>query len=168
MRRDCDVVGMLVLAGVTALGGGIVRDLVIGDVPPVAFVDLRYVAVPLAALLLTFVAHRLVERLTRAVLVLDAAGLGLYGVTGAVKSHAAGLGPLQAVALGVVTAVGGGVMRDVLVGERPSVLRRDSELYAIPAALAATVALAGLHLDVAGPGVRSVRRPSGSWCGYWR
>ncbi|MGH3584894.1 MAG: trimeric intracellular cation channel family protein, partial [Pseudonocardia sp.] len=151
VRRDFDLIGMIVLAGVTALGGGVIRDLVIGGVRPAAATELGYVLVPLAAVLLTFFAHRLVERLGRAVLVLDAAGLGLFAVTGALKAHAHGLGPLQAVALGAVTAIGGGILRDVLAGERPAVLRRDSELYAIPAALAASMAVTGELMGMGGP-----------------
>jgi uncharacterized membrane protein YeiH len=148
VRREFDLIGMFVLAGVTALGGGVVRDLVIGAAPPVAFTDPAYVAVPAAAVALTFVAHRVVERMGSAVLVLDAAGLGLFSVAGALAALARGLGPVQAVVLGVVTAIGGGILRDVLAGERPAVLRRDSELYAVPAALAAALAVAGERLAV--------------------
>jgi len=148
VRREFDVVGMAVLACVTALGGGVVRDLVIGAVPPAAFTELGYVVVPASAVLLTFVAHRMVERLGRVVLILDAVGLGVFSVTGALKALAHGLGPVQAVGLGVVTAIGGGILRDVVAGERPAVLRRDSELYAVPAALAAALAVTGDRLGV--------------------
>jgi uncharacterized membrane protein YeiH len=143
VRRDFDLIGMVVLAGLTALGGGVVRDLVIGSVPPAAFTEPGYVAVPAAAVLLTFLAHRPVERLGRAVLVLDAVGLGTFSLAGALKALAHGLGPVQAIVLGVVTAIGGGILRDVVAGEPPAVLRRDSELYAVPAGLTATLAVIG-------------------------
>ncbi|TYB41495.1 trimeric intracellular cation channel family protein [Actinomadura chibensis] len=148
VRQRLDIVGMVVLAEITALGGGIVRDLMIGAVPPAAFTDLGYVLVPLAASALVFFWHPQVTRLFPAVLLFDAAGLGLFCTTGTLKALDHGLSPVHAVLLGVVTAVGGGVLRDVLAGHIPSVLY-DRQLYALPALLgAAAVAAAdaaGLH-----------------------
>ena len=138
-RRAFDVVGMAVLATATALGGGLLRDVLLDDVPPAALRDELYLAVPLVATLVVLVAGPLVERLDRPVLVFDAAGLGLFAVTGTTKSLAAGLGVLPSVLLGTTTAVGGGVLRDVLAREVPSVFRQDTALYAIPAALGALV-----------------------------
>lgn len=137
VRKGFDVVGMLVLATATALGGGILRDTLLGDLPPVALDDQRYLAMPLLATVLVLVGHRFVERMWRPVLVTDAAGLGLFAVVGSAKALDAGLGVLSSVLLGVVTAVGGGVVRDVLAREVPTVFRADSALYAIPAALGA-------------------------------
>jgi uncharacterized membrane protein YeiH len=139
VRRGFDLIGMLVLAESTALGGGVVRDLVIGATPPAAFVETSYLLVPLLATVLTFFVHRQIDRVNAAVLVFDAGGLGLFCVAGALKALAYGLGPVQAVALGVTTAVGGGILRDVLANEVPTILRSDSELYAIPAVVAASI-----------------------------
>lgn len=136
-RRRFDVVGMLVLATATGLGGGILRDVLLGDVPPVALRDQLYLVMPLAAAALVLVGHHLVERLERPVLLFDAAGLGLFAVVGTAKALDFGLGVLPSVLLGVTSAVGGGVVRDVLAREVPVVFRPDSALYAIPAALGA-------------------------------
>ncbi|MEO3824548.1 trimeric intracellular cation channel family protein [Actinomadura sp. B10D3] len=148
VRQRLDVVGMVVLAEITALGGGIIRDLVIGAVPPAAFTDLGYVLVPLAASALVFFWHPQVTRLLPAVLLFDAAGLGLFCTTGTIKALDHGLSPIHAVLLGVVTAVGGGILRDVLSGQIPAVLY-DRQLYALPALLGAAVTAAadgaGLH-----------------------
>lgn len=141
-RKRFDVVGMLVLATATGLGGGILRDVLLGDIPPVALRDQLYLAMPLAAAALVLVGHHVVERVERPVLVFDAAGLGLFAVVGTAKALDFGLGILPSVLLGVTTAVGGGVVRDVLAREVPVVFRADSAVYAIPAAMgAATTAL---------------------------
>ncbi|MGW2314444.1 trimeric intracellular cation channel family protein, partial [Actinomadura luteofluorescens] len=138
VRQRLDVVGMVVLAEITALGGGILRDLIIGAVPPAAFTDLGYVLVPMAASALVFFWHPQVTRLLPAVLLFDAAGLGLFCATGTVKALEYGLSPVHAVLLGIVTAVGGGILRDVLAGRIPAVLY-DRQLYAVPALLGAAV-----------------------------
>jgi uncharacterized membrane protein YeiH len=122
---------------VTALGGGIVRDILIDSLPPATFSDGRYLAVAAAGSLLAFAFGWRLTRLAGPILVLDAAGLSLFAVTGASKALDFGVGAGQAVILGAITAVGGGTLRDVLIGRVPVVLR--SELYAIPALLAATV-----------------------------
>ncbi|MCL4123695.1 UNVERIFIED_CONTAM: hypothetical protein GTU68_031216, partial [Idotea baltica] len=142
-RKGFDVVGILVLATVTGVGGGIVRDTLLGDVPPAALRDQLYLVAPLVAAGMVLVGHGAVEQLARPVLVFDAAGLGLFSVVGAAKALDHGLGVVSSVALGVVTAVGGGVLRDMLARDVPAVFKADSGLYAIPAALgaAATAAL---------------------------
>jgi uncharacterized membrane protein YeiH len=149
VRKRFDVVGMAVLAEITALGGGVLRDLVIGDVPPAAFRDLGYTTVPLVATALTAAWHPHLERIRRTVLVLDAAGLGLFSVAGAMKALAFGLGPPAAAALGVTTAIGGGILRDVLAREVPSVLH-DRQLYIVPALLGATTATIAYGLGARG------------------
>lgn len=141
IRRDFDVVGIAILAVTTALGGGILRDLVLGDTPPPAFTQWEYLVVPLAAAAVTFVAHPELERLMRTLLVFDAAGLGLFCVSGTVKALDHGLAPVAAATLGVTTAVGGGVLRDVIARETPALVRPDSELYVVPA-VAGAVAVA--------------------------
>ncbi len=130
-----DVVGVLTLGMVTALGGGVVRDVLIEALPPATFTDWRYLAVAAVGSLVAFVFGRRLDRLAGTILVLDAAGLSLFAVSGASKALDFGMGPAQAVILGAVTAVGGGTIRDVLIRRIPVVLR--SELYAIPALAAA-------------------------------
>ncbi|MGY2130389.1 trimeric intracellular cation channel family protein [Blastococcus sp. SYSU DS0617] len=139
IRRDFDVVGIAILAVVTALGGGLVRDLVLGDTPPPAFTRWQYLVVALAAAAVTSVAHPWLGRLSRPLLVFDAAGLGLFCVAGTEKALEHGLAPVAAALLGVTTAVGGGVLRDVLARETPALFRADSELYAVPAVVGALV-----------------------------
>ncbi|HEX5566583.1 MAG TPA: trimeric intracellular cation channel family protein, partial [Streptomyces sp.] len=145
VRKNFDVFGMAVLAEVTGLGGGLFRDVVIGAVPPAAFTDLGYFLTPLAATVLIFFLHPQVERITRAVMVFDAAGLGLFCVTGTVKAHEYGLGLTASAAMGLATAAGGGVLRDVLANEVPSLLRWDREIYAVPAIVGATAVALLIH-----------------------
>src|SRR3954447_1150088 len=116
VRKDLDVFAVLVLAGVTGLGGGFIRDLLIGAVPPAALADWRYLLVPVVAGTVTFYFHPTLGRAERVVNVLDAAGLSLFCVTGALKALDYGLGPVPAALLGMVTGIGGGVARDVLAG----------------------------------------------------
>jgi uncharacterized membrane protein YeiH len=151
IHKGFDVVGILVLAMLTALGGGILRDLIIGDTPPAAFTNATYLVIPLVAAVVTFFAHPLVQRLTFTVLVFDAAGLGLFSVTGTLKALDFDLGPLQAVLLGITTAVGGGMLRDVTAGEAPALLKVDTDLYSIPAAAGAVVVAAAHRTDVPMP-----------------
>ena len=132
-----DIVGVITLATITAIGGGILRDVVLGATPPATFSDWRYLTVAALGGLLAFFLGRLLVRLETTIMVLDAAGLSLFAVTGALKSLDYGLGPGQAIILGAVTAVGGGTIRDVLLGTVPAVLH--SGLYAIPAVLGAGV-----------------------------
>ncbi|MFC8193316.1 trimeric intracellular cation channel family protein [Cellulomonas sp. NPDC057328] len=134
-----DLVGVVTLGIITGVGGGIVRDVLLGALPPASFRDGRYLAAAAAGGVLAFLFGRGLQRFQRPIDVLDAAGLGLFAVTGAGKALALGAGPAQAVILGVVTAVGGGTMRDVLVRRVPVVL--TSELYAIPALVGATLAV---------------------------
>ncbi len=139
VRKGFDVVGMAVLALVTALGGGLARDVLLGDLPPPALQSQLYLVVPLAAVVAVAVGHRVVERMRRPVLVFDAIGLGLYCATGAAKALDADLGPAAAILLGTLSATGGGIVRDVLARDVPIVFRPDSVLYAIPAATGAAM-----------------------------
>ncbi len=151
IRRDFDVVGIAILAVITALGGGILRDLVLGHTPPPAFTQWEYLVVPLAAAAVTFVAHPELERSMRTLLVFDAAGLGLFCVAGTVKALEHGLAPVAAATLGVTTAVGGGVLRDVIARETPALVRPDSELYVLPAVAGALVVAIAWELDAYDP-----------------
>ncbi|GIH24724.1 UPF0126 membrane protein [Acrocarpospora phusangensis] len=137
VRKRLDVVGMAVLAFFTAVGGGILRDLFIG-IQPAAFRDVGYLVVPVAATAVVFFWHPQVTRLMPGVLVFDAAGLGLFCAVGTEKALLFGLSAPHAVMLGVCTAVGGGILRDLLSGETPALLY-DRQLYAVPAMLGATV-----------------------------
>jgi uncharacterized membrane protein YeiH len=136
VRAKLDLFGVVVLAAVVGLAGGITRDLLIG-VPPATFRDWRYLAAVAAAGLVCYFARPLLERIQRSVLVFDAVGLGLFCVTGATKALDFGVGPVPAILLGAITGIGGGILRDVLLREVPTVLRHD--LYAIPALLGAAV-----------------------------
>jgi uncharacterized membrane protein YeiH len=148
VRKNFDVFGIAVLAEVTALGGGLLRDVIIGAVPPAAFTDLGYFVTPLVAAALVFFLHPEVERIQTGVNVFDAAGLGLFSVTGTTKAYEYGLGLTASAALGLATAVGGGVLRDVLANEVPSLLRWDRDLYAVPAMVGATMVVLCIEFDV--------------------
>jgi uncharacterized membrane protein YeiH len=141
-----DIVGVVTLGMITALGGGIIRDVLLGSLPPATFSDWRYLAVAAGGGLVVFAFGRQLERLTALITVMDAAGLSLFAVTGAVKALELGLGPAQAVILGAITGVGGGTLRDVLVRRIPSVL--SSGLYAIPALVGATATVVVSELGV--------------------
>lgn len=139
VRKNLDIFAALVLAGVTGLGGGFIRDVLIDATPPAALTDWRYLLVPVAAGLLTFAFHPAIGRLERLVTVFDAVGLALFCVTGALKAVEYGLGPVPAALMGMVTGIGGGMMRDVLAGNVPVVF--EGNLYATPALSGAVVAV---------------------------
>lgn len=130
VQKRLDMFGVVVLAVVVGLAGGITRDLLIG-VAPETIRDWRYLAVAVGAGLVTLIAHPALRGLERPILVLDAAGLALFCVTGASTALDHRVGAVEAVVLGAITGIGGGVLRDVLLGEIPVVLRTG--LYAIPA-----------------------------------
>ena len=136
VQKRLDVFGVVALAVVVGLAGGITRDLLIG-IPPQTFRDWRYLAVAGGAGIVTFVAHATVGRLERTILVLDAAGLALFCVTGASTALDHHVGTVEAIVLGSITGVGGGVLRDVLIREIPVIFRTG--LYAIPALIGASV-----------------------------
>lgn len=146
VRRKLDLFGVLVLAFAAANTGGITRDLIIGAVPPGALDDWRYLGVSLLAGLITFCFPTAVRQRWNPVMIFDAAGLALFAVSGAQKAMTYGLNPVMATLLGMLTGIGGGMARDILLTEIPTVLR--AELYAVAALLgAATVVIAHvLHL----------------------
>lgn len=143
-----DVVGVVTLGMMTALGGGVIRDILIGAIPPATFLYWPYFTLALAGALIAFVLNRPLARFEMSLTTLDAVGLSVFAVIGASKAVAAGLGAGPAVALGVITAVGGGTIRDLMVGQVPTVLR--SELYAIPALVAAAITVLALGTDTYG------------------
>src|SRR5690349_10813638 len=138
VKRRLDVFGVLVLSFAAGNVGGITRDVLIGATPPGAISDWRYLGVSLLAGVITFWRSSAVNRLWSPVLVFDGAGLALFAVSGAQKALAYGLNPVMAALLGMLTGIGGGMARDVLLAEIPTVLRSD--LYAV-AALAGAVAV---------------------------
>jgi len=148
VKHKLDLFGVLVLSFAAGNSGGIARDVMIGAVPPAAIVDWRYVGVSILAGLITFYWFRIIDRLSSPVLVFDAAGLALFAVAGASKALAFHAGPVAATLLGMLTGIGGGMVRDVLVSEIPSVLR--TELYAVAALLGSSVVVAGqlIHLPI--------------------
>ena len=133
-----DIVGVITLGMITAVGGGILRDVLLDDLPPTTFLDWRYLAVAAAGGLIVFWFSRGLSRFSGPIDALDAAGLSLFAVTGAAKALELGAGPVQAVILGTLTGVGGGTLRDVLIRRVPAVL--SSGLYAIPALVGAALA----------------------------
>jgi uncharacterized membrane protein YeiH len=143
-----DIVGVVTLGVITAMGGGIIRDVLIGDVPPATFRDWRYLALAVAGGLLAFALSQRLGRLEMPINVLDAIGLSVFAVIGASKAMAFGLDVTPAIILGAVTGVGGGTIRDTFVRQVPSVLHSD--LYAIPALIAAALTVAAIHAEVYG------------------
>lgn len=143
-----DIVGVLTLGMVTALGGGFIRDILIDDLPPTTFQDWRYLLTAAIGSLIAFFLGRRLEKLAKTINMLDAVGMSLFAVTGTLKGLEFGLGATQSIILGIITAAGGGTLRDIMIQRIPAVLH--TELYAIPAAvtaaLTAIVVSANLHL----------------------
>ncbi|WP_127782118.1 trimeric intracellular cation channel family protein [Rhodococcus sp. X156] len=145
VRARLDVFGIVVLGATTALGGGVLRDVLLGINPPTSLVDWRYLVTPVVVSLLVFRFHPRVSRLRRSVLILDALGMGLFSTYGAATALSHDAGVVAACVIGMTTAIGGGALRDVLLNEVPIVLRR--EIYAVAALAGATVLVAA---DAAG------------------
>lgn len=163
VRKHLDVFGVLVLAGATGLGGGFLRDVLIGATPPTALADWRYLMVPVGAGLLTFVFHPTLGRMERVVSIFDAAGLALFCVTGALKALDYGLAPLPAALMGMLTGIGGGIVRDLLAGRVPVIF--SSELYATPALAGAGWAVFAHQQEW---GLAAVALPAMVLCFVWR
>lgn len=147
-RNDMDIIGAVSLALVTGLAGGVLRDILVGDLPPVAFVKPFYLVIPVIAALTVVLIPRFPDTLRRPVILFDAAGLALFAVVGAAKATSAGLGPVAATVIGALSAAGGGVIRDVIVNDVPTICTPHSELYVIPASAGAlAVAIATRQLS---------------------
>ncbi|OOG64567.1 hypothetical protein B0E46_07530 [Rhodanobacter sp. B04] len=146
VRRRLDLFGVLVLSFAAGNAGGITRDVLIGATPPSAIADWRYLGVSVLAGVITFYRYETIERLRNPVQLSDAAGLALFAVAGAQKALAYGLNPAMAALLGMLTGIGGGMLRDVLVSQIPTVLRAD--LYAVAALAGAAVVVLGSLLQL--------------------
>ena len=147
MHRGLDLLGVMVLSFVVALGGGVIRDLLIGATPPNAVRDWRYPVLAFATGLLTFVFHGAARELPPLlVTTLDAAGLALFAVAGAQKALNFGIGPFIATLMGTLTGVGGGVIRDLLLARVPLVLVAD--IYASAAFVGGVALVAARHIGV--------------------
>jgi len=146
VKHRLDLFGVLVLSFAAANTGGITRDLLIGAVPPGAVSDWHYLGISLLAGLLTFYFPSRIDRKWSPVLLFDAAGLALFAVAGASKALAHGLNPVMATLMGMLTGIGGGMARDVLLAQVPTVLRAD--LYAVAALAGATVVVTAAVLQL--------------------
>ncbi|HEY8374136.1 MAG TPA: TRIC cation channel family protein [Pseudonocardiaceae bacterium] len=146
VRARLDVFGVVVLGMTTALGGGIIRDVLLDVHPPTTLRDWRYLLVPAVTSLVVFRFHPQVARLRRAILVADAMGLGLFTTAGTATALALGAPVYSACLIGMTTGIGGGVVRDVLLREIPMVLRR--EIYALAALAGAVVTAVGHRFDL--------------------
>jgi uncharacterized membrane protein YeiH len=141
VKHRIDLFGVLVLSIVAATAGGITRDVLIGAIPPASIHDWRYITLSLLAGFVTFFWYPLLAKMKSPVQLFDALGLGLFSVVGAGKALAFHLGPGAAVLMGVLTGIGGGMARDILVAEVPVVF--TAELYAIAALAGAGVVVIG-------------------------
>jgi uncharacterized membrane protein YeiH len=146
VKKRFDLFGVLFLAFVVSVVGGIMRDVLIGAIPPVAITDIHYFAIAMIGGLITFYCYPEVASLQRQILLLDAVGLGLFAVTGAQKAIDHGINPVMAAILGMLTGIGGGMTRDVLAGDIPFVLRGD--LYALAALAGAAIVSIGTVFGV--------------------
>jgi uncharacterized membrane protein YeiH len=141
VNRRLDLFGIVVVSFVAGNFGGIARDLLIGAAPPAALTDDRYLLVSVLAGLITFFLYAGVDRLRTPVLLFDAVGLSFFAVAGAQKATEFGLSPVMSALLGMLTGIGGGMVRDMLLAEIPQVLRSD--LYAVAALAGASVVVIG-------------------------
>jgi uncharacterized membrane protein YeiH len=146
VKYRLDIFGVMVLAFAAGNVGGITRDLLIGAVPPAAISSLNYIGVSILAGLIVFFWDPLVTRHNNTVLWFDAIGLAFFAVAGAEKALVHGLNPVMAALLGMLTGIGGGMLRDVLVMQIPAVLRSD--LYALAALVGAAIVVGGHVLNV--------------------
>lgn len=144
--RRLDIFGVVLLAFVAGSCGGITRDVLIGAIPPASLRDERYLLVSILAGIIVFLFHRGVDRLRTPMLLFDAGGLSLFAVAGTERAINHGLSPLMAAMLGMLTGIGGGLARDVLLAEIPQVLRSD--LYALAALAAAAIVVIGHSLEL--------------------
>jgi uncharacterized membrane protein YeiH len=150
-RKEYDIVGVVGLGLVSALGGGITRDVLLNRGVPLALLDVRYLLFAFAGILLALLLRAQVSRGVQNILLLiDAAALGLYAVAGSTRAFDAGLGMLPAILLGAITAAGGGAWRDVLSGRTPAVFQRGSP-YVLVALCASGIYFGGRYTGAPNP-----------------
>jgi uncharacterized membrane protein YeiH len=154
VKHRLDMFGVLVLSFAAANSGGITRDILIGATPPAAIADWRYIAVTIPAGLITFYMFHVINRIRNSVLIFDAAGLALFAVSGATKALAFHLNPLAAALLGMLTGIGGGMARDVLLAEIPAVLHAD--VYAVAALAGSATVVIGSMLRLPAGAVTAI------------
>ena len=148
VRKKMDLFGVLVLSVTTGLGGGILRDVLLNRLPPTTVTDTRFLAVAALAGVLVFVAYNRLIHHSLFITTFDALGLGIFTVTGTTIALSNGLGPVPAALLGMLTGVGGGVLRDILAAEVPLILR--SEIYAVASLLGATIIILANQVQLLG------------------
>ena len=148
-RKDIDITGGLVLGLLAGLGGGIIRDVLLG-VTPLALAKPVYLIPPVVAAVAVYLIGPMVHRVSTLIVVFDAAGLGLFCTFGAARALDHGMPVASAIGLGVVTAVGGGLMRDVVANEMPAVFS-GSNLYVVPAATGAGLTVVAVETGMWGP-----------------
>lgn len=157
-QKDFDIVGSVLLGSLTGIGGGVLRDLVLGRLP-LAFAEPIYLAPPVAAAVVVFFLMPAVQKLHRTLLLFDAAGLALFCITGTVTALGYGVHPVSAALLGTTTAIGGGLLRDTVANVRPQLFDRH-DIYALPAMVGAGAAAAlwtlGMLTTASGAGVAIV------------
>lgn len=144
-ERGLDIFGIIAVAYIVACGGGIIRDVCIGAIPPAGLSTWYYLAIAIFASIITIGLYSVVQRLNRPVLLFDAAGLSMFAVTGAQKALSFNLNGEVAVFLGVITAVGGGVMRDIILNRVPVIF--EKQIYASAALIAALIVVLGGYLN---------------------
>lgn len=147
VHRSMDLFGVLVLGFVTAVSGGIIRDILIGAVPPESIASWHNLALAIGGGLLVFLFSELFDRLRHPVLLFDAVGLGVFAVAGTQKALDYGINWPVAAILGMVSGIGGGILRDVLTAQVPSVFLSD--IYAVAALAGTLVVIAGHALGMA-------------------
>ena len=148
VKKRMDLFGVLVLSVSTGLGGGIVRDLILGHTPPATLTDWRYLGTAGLAGVLVFVWYNRIANHGTFIMTFDAVGLSIFTVTGTNIALDAGLGPIPAALLGMFTGVGGGVLRDVMAAEVPLIFR--GEIYAVASLFGATIIIIANQVGVAG------------------
>ncbi len=147
VKKQFDLFGVLFLSFVVSVAGGMMRDILIGAVPPVAITEIHYFSIAICGGIITFFWASRVARHQRLILLLDAVGLGLFAVIGARKAIEHNIHPVMAAVMGMLTGIGGGMTHDVLAGDIPFVLQSD--LYAVAALAGGATVSAGYALDVA-------------------
>ncbi len=145
-RKGFDLIGSVLLGSMVGLGGGVIRDIILNTGPPAAFVNQIYLVPPMAAAALVYFTLKNVKRSGRLLFMFDAGGLALFCVTGTLKALDSGMAPVTSILLGVTTAVGGGILRDITANDVPKVFD-PKDLYAIPAFVGAGLTTAMWHLE---------------------